>query len=312
MDDPQVSVVMAVYDCEKYISMAIDSILKQTFNDFEFIIVSDGANVKTREIINSFNDKRIVFVEQDNKGLPLSLNKAIGLARGKYIARMDCDDVSKPFRLQKQFDYLEKNKGISILGGQAEIVDHKGKPVGYSDKPIEYKHVNCFIRYSCPVMHPTYFVRKGVYSALGGYRNITPGQDYDFLIRARKHGYLIENLPDRIISYRINNTGNTSGNIKKTILMNNLLKRIQRVGTDKTDDVFLKICSVSNSYISTDEYFQFIYDSRNKLVAKYKKSSGVSKMFFLVSIIVVCLFNIHIMRNTVIEYFGKKKCSKNG
>ena len=121
-NDPKISVVMAVYNGEKYLREAIDSILNQTFKDFEFIIVNDGSTDRTREILESFIDPRIVLIHQEHMGLTKSLNRGIALAKGKYIARQDADDISMAERLEKQFNFLESHENVALLGTAGHII----------------------------------------------------------------------------------------------------------------------------------------------------------------------------------------------
>ena len=107
---------MPVYNGEKYLQEAIESILNQTFKDFEFIIINDGSTDKTLEIIKSFTDPRIKLITQENRGIIYSLNKGITESRGKYIARMDADDISLPERLEKEYRFLEQNPNYGIVG----------------------------------------------------------------------------------------------------------------------------------------------------------------------------------------------------
>ena len=119
-----ITVLMSVYNGEEYLRIAIDGILNQTYNDFEFIIINDGSTDQSRNIICSYTDKRIKLIDNDkNNGLIYSLNKGIENASGKYIARMDADDISLPTRLQKQFDYLESNKHFALVGSSAILID---------------------------------------------------------------------------------------------------------------------------------------------------------------------------------------------
>src|SRR5580698_9685158 len=110
INNPKVTVLMPVYNGEKYIKEALESILQQTFIDFEFLIINDGSTDNSVSIIKSFNDNRIRLIHNEkNSGLVYSLNKGIGLSNGEYIARMDCDDVSIPERLEKQVGFLNSN-----------------------------------------------------------------------------------------------------------------------------------------------------------------------------------------------------------
>jgi len=126
--NPIISVIMPVYNGEKFLQQAIDSILSQTFADFEFIIVNDGSIDSTKQILEKNYDKRIIIIDNENNlGIIKSLNRGIQKARGKYIARMDADDISLPNRFQTQFDFLEKNKNVGICGTFIKVIDGYSK-----------------------------------------------------------------------------------------------------------------------------------------------------------------------------------------
>lgn len=125
---PKISVVMPAYNAEKYIGEAIESILNQTFKDFEFIIINDGSVDHTKEIIREYNDPRIVLLENDkNRGIVLSLNKGLDAATGKYIARMDADDIALKNRFERQVEYLDEHKDIGVLGKVTDVVARLGE-----------------------------------------------------------------------------------------------------------------------------------------------------------------------------------------
>src|SRR5688500_15226048 len=123
---PAISVVMSAYNSDKYIAKAIESILNQTFKDFEFIIINDGSKDESLKIIKRYGkkDKRIVLIDnKKNLGLIKSLNKGLKIAKGKYIARMDSDDIAMPQRFKIQLDYLDKNRNIFLVGTSFEQID---------------------------------------------------------------------------------------------------------------------------------------------------------------------------------------------
>src|SRR5258707_849690 len=128
---PRVSVVMSVYNGEKYLGEAVDSILAQTFTDFEFIIIDDGSEDRSPELIEAYVDSRISFLRNEkNVGLTRSLNKGLQVASGEYIARMDCDDVSLPDRFAKQVAFMDANSGVGACGTWALDIDGAGKVIG--------------------------------------------------------------------------------------------------------------------------------------------------------------------------------------
>ncbi|EGR0539792.1 glycosyltransferase family 2 protein, partial [Vibrio cholerae] len=123
-----ISVIMSVYNAEKYLSESIESILKQTFRDFEFICIDDGSTDSSLEILKKYRDldPRIILVSRDNKGLIYSLNEGLSLARYNYIARMDADDIAREDRLEKQYRYLSNKKNVSVVGSYFNVVNEDG------------------------------------------------------------------------------------------------------------------------------------------------------------------------------------------
>ena len=134
---PQITVLMPVYNGEKYLRQAVDSILNQTFKDFEFLIINDGSTDKTLAILQEYKNKRVKIINnKKNIGLTKSLNKGLKLAKGKYIARMDADDISLSNRLRKQIDFLDKHNKIGVLGTQMKIINNSNKIVGEYKTPL--------------------------------------------------------------------------------------------------------------------------------------------------------------------------------
>jgi glycosyltransferase involved in cell wall biosynthesis len=129
---PKVSVVMSVYNNESYIREAVESVLNQSFKDFEFIIINDGSTDRTREILTSYTDERIRLFDQENRGLTISLNRGLSLAKGSYIARMDGDDISDPERFAEEVRFLEQNEKIGLIGTYAHRIDEQGRIVSLS------------------------------------------------------------------------------------------------------------------------------------------------------------------------------------
>lgn len=181
-----VSVIMSVYNAEKYLRESIDSLLAQTYKNLEIIIINDGSTDLSREIISSYKDKRIVFINRiENLGLTKSLNEGLSLSKGTYIARQDADDISLASRIEEQVDFLEKNPEISILGTGIEWFSHQRtlKRFIYSKNHDDIK--SQLLSFFDPIPHPTLIFRKQVLEKLNGYNNFFAlSQDYDFLLRA--------------------------------------------------------------------------------------------------------------------------------
>ena len=295
---PEVSVIMPVFNGEKYLNEAVDSILDQRFKDFEFIIINDGSVDNTSKILDSYSDGRIRLVQRENRGFAYSLNEAIQLAEGKYIARMDADDVALENRLQLQYEFMESYPGVDILGGQADIIDEDGRLIGEMRKPISWPNISKYIKYACPLCHPTYFVREHVYDIIKGYRNIPPVDDYDFLFRALEKGCVMRNLPEKILKYRKTNNSMTANNFLRTVTLTSQIQKLHVLRTrgKKKEDNILSVLQNYNKQTSC--WFRLIYNCRNKLLNIRKNKEGFKKYLFFVFILFVSLGNCHIFLNT--------------
>ncbi len=201
---PKVSVIMPAYNAEKYIKEAIDSILNQTFKDFEFIIIDDGSTDGTKEIISSYQESRIKLLENDkNLGLVGSLNKGLQIARGEYIARMDADDIALPERLEKQVDFLDKNQDIVLVGSWIDSFDEESKDhfiVEFASDPIIIKWLMVTKN---QLAHASVVFRKEIIEREGGYSNkYEHAEDYELWSRLLKN-YKIANIPEVLLKHRI-------------------------------------------------------------------------------------------------------------
>jgi len=200
----KITVLMPVYNGANYIREAIDSILSQTFSDFEFLIINDGSTDQSESIIRSCRDDRIRLVHsEENRGLIFTLNSGLAMAKGEYIARMDQDDISMPDRLQKQFNFLEENSNIALVGGWAEIIDTHGEKIGTYKMPVGYDEIKFELLFRNPLIHGTIFFRKNIVAELGGYNeNNEHAEDYGLYSTMIKD-YQIVNLPEFLMKYRI-------------------------------------------------------------------------------------------------------------
>lgn len=185
---PLVSVVMAVYNGEKYLREAIDSVLTQTFVNFEFIIINDGSSDGSLSIIHSYSDKRIKLINNDgNKGLIYSLNIGIEISLGKYIARMDADDICLAERFQKQFEYLELHPNIGVIG--CDYLSFNDKHSSYIKSIYKSGEIKAFLLFTATMCHPTLMLRKQVLLDNNLYYSETAKhvEDYDLWCRLILH-----------------------------------------------------------------------------------------------------------------------------
>src|SRR6266852_4231166 len=202
---PTVSVVMSVYNGEAFLPEAVESILAQTFREFEFLVIDDGSKDGTAEILGGYasRDRRVRVVRHENKGRVTSLNVGIGLATGKYIARMDADDVAMPYRLAEQIEFMERHPEVGLLGGAVELISVTGQVVKTARPPLDDSAIkSLMLRYN-PMFHPTVVMRKDVALAAGGYRKaLLDAADYDLWLRMSERSRLA-NLGKTMVQYRI-------------------------------------------------------------------------------------------------------------
>jgi cellulose synthase/poly-beta-1,6-N-acetylglucosamine synthase-like glycosyltransferase len=205
MTSALVSVVMSVFNSERFLCEAVESILAQTFRDFEFIIINDGSNDCSGDILNYFQkrDARVQLYHQDNRGLVSSLNRGCGLARGKYIARMDADDIAADDRLRRQMDFMESNPQVAVVGGAVEFIDAAGRKLHLMKYPRTNYEIQQVLWDDCALCHPTTFMRREILVALGGYRKIVVhAEDYDLWLRISDK-FQLANLDSVVLKYRL-------------------------------------------------------------------------------------------------------------
>ena len=213
----KVSIIMGIYNCALTLSEAIESILNQTFKDFEFIIILDYPdNNLHKKIIEEYSkiDNRIrFFVNEKNLGLTGSLNRGLSLAKGEYIARMDADDISLPYRLERQLEYIKKNQ-YDLIGGITQMIDEDGNSIYSIQKvPTDFNKIKKALRYGQCIAHPTWLGRKEVFDYLNGYRNIPLCEDFDFTLRVVLNGFKISNLNETVLKYRMTKNSISRNNL---------------------------------------------------------------------------------------------------
>jgi glycosyltransferase involved in cell wall biosynthesis len=201
---PLVSVVMPVFNGEDYLKLAIDSILCQSLKEIEFIIVDDGSNDSTSQILLAYCDQRLTVISQNHRGIPFALNSGLKIAKGKYVARQDADDISILNRLEKQITFLEENPEIGLLGSFVSIIDKTGKEIKSIELPTDDVAIKAAIINENPFIHGATIYRKECVYRVGGYREIFfLSQDYDLWLRIAEN-YSVANYPLFLYKYRKN------------------------------------------------------------------------------------------------------------
>lgn len=212
-----VTVIMPVYNCEKYIKEAIDSVLNQTYRNFEFLIINDGSNDSTENIILQYDDKRIRYIKNDrNIGLIETLNRGLELVCSKYIVRMDADDICHPKRLYYQVRYMDKHPDIAVLGTRA-IHFSDSKVLKKTKSITKSQIIKSRLLFTCALVHPSVIIRNNIIK-IGDYKynsNHTSVEDFGLWQRI-SFSFPIANLKKILLYYRINDDG-ISSNAKKNL-----------------------------------------------------------------------------------------------
>lgn len=230
-----ISVVIPVYNAEPFLKEAIQSVIDQSYKNLEVIIINDGSNDNSLEILESFSesDKRIRLYSRPNLGLVSTLNEALSYCNGKYILRMDADDIVDAKWAETLYQFMEKNPQCDIVGTQGIAIDEKGKKQGSIRKPQSRKSINSHIIRNSPVIHPSVIMRKTIISEDFYRQSDWPAEDYGAWIRSN-NGRNIRNVGEKLIYYRstdngISNTNNQmqkekATEVREKYLLNSFLK----------------------------------------------------------------------------------------
>lgn len=206
MPVPAISVAMSVFNGEQFLGAAIESVLAQTFTDFEFLILDDGSSDGTRAIIADYaaRDPRIRAILRENRGLIASLNQLLDEARAPLVARMDADDICLPERFARQVAFLKANPDHGVVGSWSTDIDERGELFAApgADHPVTHDDVLAVIEHRTPLCHPSVMARRRVMLDVGGYHSAYRHcEDYDLWLRLADRTRLA-NLPERLLLYR--------------------------------------------------------------------------------------------------------------
>jgi glycosyltransferase involved in cell wall biosynthesis len=204
---PSISVVMAVYNGERYLAAAVESVLAQTYRDFEFLIVDDGSTDRSGAMLRDYAARapRVRLIARPNKGLTKSLNEAIGLAQGEFVARMDADDVSMPERFEQQVRYLREHPDCVCVGSRVALIDPYGAVVQpVTDHKLTHDEIDAELLQGIgwAIVHPAAMIRRDALQRVDGYHEeFRTSQDLDLFLRLAEIGRLA-NLPEPLVQYR--------------------------------------------------------------------------------------------------------------
>jgi hypothetical protein len=242
-DAPNVTVLMPVYNGGGHLAEAIESVLDQTYEDFELLVVDDGSTDDTPSVLARYEavDPRVRVHRQANRGLIDTLNSGCELARGELVARMDADDVSAPTRLERQVGRMSERPDLALLGTAFRQIDDDGAFITVTEYPTQSAAIARQLPIQNCIAHPTVVFRREMILALGGYRRaFAHAEDYDLWVRISEH-HPIENLAEPLLSYRTHVDKVTLRNIRQqmmsTLAVSAAARRRRETGDDGLDGV---------------------------------------------------------------------------
>mgnify|MGYP001614677822 CR=1 FL=1 len=203
MKNPKITVLMPVYNAKKFLNEAIDSILNQTFKNFEFLIINDASTDNSKQIILSYRDSRIIYYENKiNLGVAKTLNIGLALTTSKYIARMDADDISVQNRLEKQVEFMEKNPQVAVCGTWLKLINNENNDIWQS--PSDHKTIKSLSLFYSSLYHPTVLIRNDVLKRyhLSYNSSFKHVEDYELWVRIMENAR-VANLKEVLLFHRI-------------------------------------------------------------------------------------------------------------
>lgn len=275
---PLVSVVMSVYNGEAYVRQSIDSILGQSFTDFEFVIIDDGSTDKTKKILQSYNDSRIVLISRPNKGLVASLNEGIAKSRGIFIARQDDDDTSEPNRLQEEVRYLQEHPAIGLVGSFAQLVTADGVEAGSYTVPYKGPDLRRRLFLGNTLVHGSIMVRKEMLPTPAYVSTYGPTEDYVLWGKLSQKTEMAV-IPQFLYTYKINEGSPSIFNSRENPQLVEAAREELWAKASFPSDGILAIVRRGRHYkqsIHKEVYLQFLGDQQALITMLWQKQKRLS------------------------------------
>ncbi len=307
----ELSVLMSIYsDPIPLIKIAIESVLNQTYKKFQFVIVNNNPGDESlRLVLKEYarSDRRILVVENSKHTLlSESLNNGLQAVTGKYVARMDADDIALPDRLELQLAFLRANANITLVGGNVILIDEDGNEMSSLRRPVSNRLITIYHKYGVGgcVMHPTWMGKAEFFSSLGGYRNsLSNTEDYDLLLRGSISGFRYANIGKPVLKYRIRQ-GLSVQNIASQMRYAKLLRKLFLSGQlDDAEVVSVEINRLKQklqdcSGRETEALLQ-LYEFKSKLASRnlWSASKSLIKAVYLAPVL---SFDV-VLRNSVLN-----------
>lgn len=247
---PLVSVIMSVYNSEQWLKLAIDSIIHQSYPNWELIIIDDASNESARQILQSYaSDQRIIIHRRDRqRGLIKNLNLAIDLSKGDFIARMDADDISEPDRLAKQVAYLQQHPTVDAIASFITMINEKGDITGiWADdrKTSGYESIKTILPRTNCIAHPTVMLRTQVLRQYRYNEHQVHMEDWDLWLRLLNDGKIIEKINEPLLLYRVHSSSVTSTYLKRSAFQKKYVFYKQFLSQNKEGAIVSRIRLIS-------------------------------------------------------------------
>jgi glycosyltransferase involved in cell wall biosynthesis len=287
---PVVSVVMPVYNSESFLKEAIESILNQTYQNFEFIIAYDESTDKSFHIIKSYKkkDPRIILSTGKKRGLVKSLNDAFEISNGEYIVRMDADDISPLSRLESQLDFTKKNN-LDICGGHCLLIDDKARINGLNIVPMSHDMCTLSMLFKVPFFHPSVMIRKSFLNdnlLKYGQSKYQMAEDLDFWVRMHKCGAIFGNVNSVILEYRV--LKNSLSRVNNSLVLQNAKSIFKQFRKDNYHIVSRIVRDASPQMLNTEEkslLVRYIFNDMKRLkFSNFQIMRQIDKKIILISI----------------------------
>lgn len=288
----KISVVMPVYNEQEHLKESIESILNQTFTDFEFTIIDDGSTDGSADIVESYRDSRIKFYKFEKKGIVKQLNFGIKTSKTQIIARMDADDIAELNRFQEQFDYLQKNPGVSVVGSNVLLIDEKAKVICQKVYPENHEDIEFVMPIENSICHPSVMMRREVFNDFGLYNeNYYGAEDYKLYLNLLLLGRKFYNIQKVLLKYRTPVLRKSSMEINQ----GNILS--YKLGIDYLN----KYVKVNFSKVEEYKYYY-----RMALIEYYKGSMVKSRSLFLKYLRISRKNILRVLRYLLISFLGDR------
>lgn len=294
MSENLISIIMPVKDAEPYIRDSVESILSQTYDNLEFVIIDDGSTDNTLNIIESYKDDRIKLYKRESLGLIEQLNFGIKESSGNFIARMDADDIVNPDKLKLQIDFLKQNMGIQLVGTNFEFIDEKGNSLMQKTLPEKHEDIEFMMPFIDSVLHSSILTYKNILVESGGYdKEYTSAEDDELFLRLLSRGYRMHNIQLPLYKYRLVERPYEHYELQKINYYKCGLKYLENFYKEKNGEYYLRLGLL--------EYYRGSIKSARKNLLMCLKYRGIKKRFIL------RYLPLTFLGSSIVNYLRKKK-----